>query len=411
MKPRTAILAVLCLATSWYYAISLSSTGGVALKPGAVNDFFQVWNASRAILHHANPYGPEVTYQNQIAAYGAPPKAFGIKDDRRTPYPVPATFPLLLLGFLDFRAADKIALWLLVALTVLSVGWLRGRWDRTMVLYCALTFSCYPVIYGLQARQPTLLFFGLAVGSFALLRSGRLIPAAMLAALSAGKPQIALPVLLPMLIWTLARWHARKRFAIAFATSLLALLAISSIVSPGWMPEWLDSLRDYSQYHDPSIAGSFFGNKLGLAVSGVLLFALAATLWLYRECDLLFQMAVSVAIFCLIIPSEIYNAAILLIPAVWVADNAHRIKECGAVNQLALAVVRVAFIELWLGNAVGALLLHTTPLGKSIAWRLCVDMVFPVLGSLVAVMIVQCLTLYRAQQRTAAAIPAKVQAN
>src|ERR1019366_10180400 len=127
-----------------------------------------------------------------------------------------------------------------------------GRWDRTTVLYCALTFSSYPVIYGLQARQPTLLFFGLAVGSFALLRSGRLIPAAMLAALSAGKPQIALPVLLPMLIWTLARWHERKRFAIAFATSLLALLVISSIVSPGWMPEWLDSLRDYSQYHDPS---------------------------------------------------------------------------------------------------------------------------------------------------------------
>jgi ABC-type uncharacterized transport system permease subunit len=52
-------------------------------------------------------------------------------------------------------------------------------------------------------------------------------------------------------------------------------------------------------------------------------------------------------------------------------------------------VVRVAFVEFWLANAVGALLLHTTPLGKSIAWRLSVDMGFPVVGSLAAMMIVQ----------------------
>jgi hypothetical protein len=189
------------------------------------------------------------------------------------------------------------------------------------------------------------------------------------------------------------------------------MASISFVLFPAWITEWLSSLQSYSRYVHPSIAVLCFGNRLGLAVSVALLIGLSATLWLHRECDLLFQAAISVVIFSLVIQSEIYNVVILLIPAVWVADNAHRIKECGPMNQLTLAVVRVAFIEFWLASAVGAILLHTTPLGKSIAWRLSVDPAFPVLGSLVAVMIVQCLTLYRAQQQTAVATSAKVQTN
>jgi hypothetical protein len=74
---------------------------------------------------------------------------------------------------------------------------------------------------------------------------------------------------------------------------------------------------------------------------------------------------------------------------VWVADNAHRIKDSGAVNQITLALVRVAFIEFWLANAVGALLLHGTTLEKSIAWEMSTASAFPVLGSLVAMVLVQ----------------------
>ena len=360
-------------------------------------------------MQGVNPYGPEVTEQNQIQTFGATAKALGINNEWRLPYPIYATFPLFPLGLLDFRTANEILLWLFAAFTALSVGWLRGRWDRTTVLYCALTFSSYPVIFALQSRQPTLLFFGLAIGGFALLRSGRLIPAAMLAALSTGKPQLAFPVLLPMLLWTLARWHERKQFAISFIAFLLTLLSLASIVTPGWIPDWLSSLHTYSQSAHSSIVVLFFGSEAGLIISGLLLLGLIAILWLCRKSDLLFQMATSVVIFQMIVAFEVYSAVILIIPAVWVADNAHRIKECGPMNQLTLAIVRVAFLEFWLAIAVGAVLLHTTPLGKSIALRLSVDPALPVLGSLVAMMIVQCLTLYRAQQRAPA--PAKVQAN
>ena len=38
--------------------------------------------------------------------------------------------------------------------------------------YMSLAFASYPLVFGLQIRQPTVLFFGLAIGSFGLLRSG-----------------------------------------------------------------------------------------------------------------------------------------------------------------------------------------------------------------------------------------------
>ena len=79
VRLSSAALIVLCLATSWYFAFSLSSRAGVGLKPGHVNDFFQLWNASRAILHHTNPYGREISKQNQIAAYGATAEALGMR--------------------------------------------------------------------------------------------------------------------------------------------------------------------------------------------------------------------------------------------------------------------------------------------------------------------------------------------
>src|ERR1019366_3582426 len=399
VKPRTTILAIVCLAASWYYATSLSSMVRVGLKVGVVGDFYPIWTATRAIMRHVNPYGPEVSEQNQIQAYGATAKALGEKDEYRFAYPVYATFPLFPLDLLDFHTANEIALWLFAGLSALSVGWLRGKWDKTSAFDCVLSFSSYPVIIALQVRQPTVLFFALAVGGIALLRADRLVPSGILAALSTGKPQVALPIVLPMLMWTFAAWHDRKKFAISFFTFLLALLSLSSIVTPGWIPEWIAALRAYSQYAGLSIVDSFLGNEIGLAVSGLLFVGLIATLWLHREADLLFQIAFSVVIFQLILHSFIYSEIILLIPAIWVADNATRIATCGWVNQLTLAAVRIAFIEFWLANAVGALLLHTTMLGKSIAWSMGIRglMVIPVLWSLVAMMIVQ---LFSAKEKT-----------
>ena len=391
MKPLTVILATLCLAVSWYYAVSLASMGNVGLKSGQSNDFFLLWNASRAVLHGVDPYSDEIARQNQIEEYGTTAVAVGEQCDYRLVYPIQATFPVLPLAWLDFRFADKIALILMTAVVALSIGWFRGLWDGTTLLYALLAFASYPVIVALQMHQPTLLFFGLMLGSFALLRSRHLILAGCVAALACGKPQIALPVLLPMLIWSLAEWRQRKRFAIALVATVLGLFLLSCVISPGWVPRWLDSLHGYSQYVHPSLVVGFLGAKAGLVVSGMLALGLAAALWLNRDRDLAFQIALSTAVFSLLIQGEFYNMAILLVPAVWVADNVKRLHDSGPVNQIALAFVRIALAEFWLANAVGAVLFHTTPLGKTIAWEISVAMTFPVVGALALMMIVQLL--------------------
>jgi hypothetical protein len=386
-------LALLCLAASWNYALTLASNPASWLEPGIVNNFYPLWNASRSVLHHIDPYSSEVTEQNEIAAYGMTAATRGTPVRQRFAYPVYATFPVLPLGLVNAGAARRIALCFFMLLVALLVGWLRAEWDGRTALYTILTFASYPTIFALQECHPTLLFLGLAIGAFALLRSGRLILAGMVAAFATAKPHVALPILLPMLSWSLARWHSRKRFAISLVLCSAALVCVASMLVPGWVPEWLAALRAYSQYIYPSFVVLSFGKKLGTVVSVGLLLGLAAVLRLHRERDLLFQAAICAPVIYLITPFVNYNAILLLIPAVWIADNSRFIKDAGAASQITLALLQVAFAAFWLAPPLGALLFHTTPFGKKIAWALTGIMISPLLASITAVMAVQCSTM------------------
>ena len=389
MKLRTGILVIACLGFSWYFVLGFLSGFCQGHKCGVVYDFYPMWNASRALMRHVDPYGAEVTEENQIMSYGAAAKDVGLNNEQRFAYPLYATFPLFPLGLLSFETANQVALWLFAVLTALSVGWLRGRWDRTTLLYGLLAFSSYPVILALQLRQPTLLFFSLGVAGFALLRSGHLIPAALMAALSAGKPQIALAIVLPMLVWTLASWHERRRFVIWLAVFYLGLIGVSLSLNPHWISEWLITLRAYSQYTREPLIVSMFGNKIGSFLGVVLFLALTAALWMHRRSEPLFQLATSVAVVQVITPQALYTAVMLIVPALWVAENGSSIAQRGAASQISLAAARIALVGFWLANVVGAVLLHSSHAGQTIAWLLPVFVNRALVWTLAALMIVQ----------------------
>ena len=57
MPSRNIVMAILYLTGSWHYALTLTSVVGFAFKPGMVNDFYPMWNVSRAMLNHIDPYG------------------------------------------------------------------------------------------------------------------------------------------------------------------------------------------------------------------------------------------------------------------------------------------------------------------------------------------------------------------
>jgi hypothetical protein len=389
MKLRTIVLVIACLLISWHFVLAFLSGFCLGHKCGSVPDFYPMWNASRALMRHVDPYGAEVTEQDQIMSYGATAKDVGMNNEQRFAYPLYATFPLFPLGVLRFETANQVALWLFAALTALSVGWLTGRWNMTTLLYGLLAFSSYPVILGLLLRQPTLLFFSFGIASFALLRSGYLIPAAFMAALSAGKPQIALAIVLPMLVWTLASWCERRRFIIWLAAFYLGLLGISIFLNPHWMSEWLSTLRAYTQYTREPVIISMFGHIVGSALGAVLFLGLVFGLWVHRRSELLFQMAASVAVIQLITPQALYTAIMLIIPVLWIAENGSVIAQQGAASQISLAGVRIALVGFWLANVAGAVLLHTSHMGQTIAWLLPIFVNRALVWTLAAVMIVQ----------------------
>jgi hypothetical protein len=117
---------------------------------------------------------------------------------------------------------------------------------------------------------------------------------------------------------------------------------------------------------------------------------LIAILWLRRQSELLPQVALAVVVIHLIVPYQFYNTIMLLIPALWIADNAPRIAARGTVNQITLAAVRISFVTLWLSNAVGALLFHLSQRAGYFAVQLPPLAVRILLASLAAMMMVQC---------------------
>jgi hypothetical protein len=276
-------------------------------------------------------------------------------------------------------------------LALLSVGWLIGKWDYDTALYSLLFFSSYPLIIALQVRQPTILFLAIALAAFALLRHGRFLLAGVIAALSTGKPQVALPIILAMLVWSCAQWRIRKEFAFSFVGSLAGCICISTILVPGWISAWIHTLRAYSHYGGPLITRIYFGSTLGYVVSALLFVTLVLVLWKCRASDLLFQMALSVVVCQLFLPSFVYSAVILVIPAIWVVENMATIAGRGWPHQLVLTLVRVAFFEFWLAVVAGAFLVHTNTIGKIVVWWIGqrAIMVGPLLASLIAIMVMQ----------------------
>ena len=386
MNIRSAGPAIIAFLVCWYFAVQFLSTVGVRLQH---SDFYPLWNGTRAVLHGSNPYGQDVTLANQAAAYGTTAQSIGEKNEQRFAYPLYATFPIVPLALLDFGLANRLMFALIAVLLVASVGWIRGRWDGTTALYAVFLLASYSVVFALQIRQPTLLFLVFAIGSMALLRSKHWISAGVLAALSTSKPQVACAFLLPMLIWTLADWRERKRFVIWFAIAIATLLGMAQGLDRHWIADWIDALRAYARYHQLTTIPFALGSRIGLILSGVLLLGFIAMLWRRRHSSLLFQVSASVAVMYLLLPEEVYSAPILVVPAIWVADNAAWFKNSGSANQLALAAVRLALAQLWLANLVGAVLLHTNVQGKAVAFWFPVNAVFPVFVSLLFIMTLQ----------------------
>lgn len=273
-------------------------------------------NGARAILRGVDPYGYEVTRENDIL-YNNRPFTNNLGTVQLA-YPLFAVLPFAPIGVLGFPAASRVMFAAFCFIPLLCVGWIRGRWDQTTLLLGLLALASYPIAYDVYGVQPTLIFFALAVLATRLFISERFIWAALAAAFALGKPHIAIPLLLPAIIYALAKC---REFIFWLCGFLGIAVAGSLAVRPDWIESWLTAIRAYADYSPRPLLLSLFDPVLWplvilvTAIVGLLL-AVAA-----RNRGTIFQASVSAIFFYPLIPYRPYNAAVLLVPLVWLADH------------------------------------------------------------------------------------------
>lgn len=340
------LLALLFAASMWFYmrhVLVPYQRADAALhgRPrGYLSDLYPRWLGSRELLlHHRDPYSPEVTREIQAGYYGRPLDPGRVddpKDQQGFAYPVHVVFLLAPTIGLPFPLVQNAFRWLLVMLTLASVLlWLRVlRWRPGIVVVAiliVLTLGSYSVLQGIMLQQLTLVVSALLAACAAALVAGNFALAGFLLALATIKPQLALPVAGWLVLWAASDWRRRQRFLWSFGLTTAILLCASEYILPGWIGRFRDAVAAYRQYTGG--AGSLLDvlttPALGKVLAAVAVIAVAITGWRFRqashESDAFGVMLAQVlAVTLVIVPTFAAYNQVLLLPAVFLIVAAWR---------------------------------------------------------------------------------------
>jgi hypothetical protein len=370
------LLSALCASSMIYYHLCLfvprtmevrAAQGfGGGYSFGA--DFYPIWLTSReGLLHHRDPYSPEMTRQIQIGLFGRALDATNpaaSPDYRTFAYPafVDVLFwPLALLPFSVVRMGLAVILALATALSI--VLWLRAFRLRISRIALAslilLTLSSYIVLEGLFAEQAGLLVGFFLAASLAALVNGKLFFSGSLLALTLIKPQMSVLVVAYLLLWSSRQWHVRWRFVGGFS-SMSALLGISSLlVWPHWIAEWLKVVFGYRQYSTPPLVsyllGSQMGSRLGPFLIALLLAGAIALAWRMRnasppstEFALTISLLLAVTTITLMPGHAVYDHIVLLPGIALIALSWRAFAASSRLFRVVLGVTALAVFWQWI---------------------------------------------------------------
>jgi len=284
-------IVILCAACMVYYHLVLfvPRVSQVRAAEGFGNgysfgaDFYPIWLTAReGLLHRRDPYSPQTTRQVQLDLFGrtVDARVFGAPPDYWTfAYPAIADVLLWPIGLLPFslvRIGFGLLLGILTAFSV--VLWLRIVYPRARPLTVAssviLTLCSYAVLEGLFAEQMGLLVAFLLAASLTALVRQKLFFSGSLLALALVKPQVMFLITLYLLLWSIAGWRARWRFAGGFFLMSSVLGASSLLIWPHWISEWLGVVSSYRRYSDPPLVNHFMGNQVGRPLGPIFVIAL-----------------------------------------------------------------------------------------------------------------------------------------
>lgn len=342
---------------------------------GNLSDLYPRWLGTRELLlHHRDPYSPEVTRDIQIGYYGRPldpdrANHQGVdepKDQQGFAYPLHVIFLLAPTISLPFPTVQIGFRWLLIALTLISVFlWLRVlRWQPpcgVCAILTVLTMGSYAVAQGIKLQQLTLLVSALLAGCGAALVAGYFPVAGCLLAVATIKPQLAVPVASWLLLWALSDWRRRQGFVWSFGLSTAIFLAASEYVLPGWMGQFRDAVSAYRQYTGGagSLLDVLLTPGLGKILAAIAVVAVAIVGWHVRRAShdsIAFStmLALVLAVTLVIVPTFAAYNQVLLLPAVF--------------------LIVAAWKDLWRRNQLTRLACYVGLLVVCWPWLVCLGM-------------------------------------
>jgi hypothetical protein len=370
------LLSVVCAAGMAYYHLCLFVPRAMEVRAaqGFGNgysfgaDFYPIWLTSReALLHHRDPYSPEMTRQIQIGLFGRALDASNPaapQDYRAFAYPAFVDLLFLPLALLPFSLVRVgLAMILAVATALSIVLWLRAFRLRAGAVVLAslilLTLSSYAVLEGLFAEQVGLLAGFLLAASLAALVGERLFLSGSLLALTLIKPQMTALVVVYLLLWTAAQWRGRRRFVSGFLIVSTMLGVSSLLVWRRWITEWLWVVFGYRQYSTPPLVSYLLGNQMGSRLGPLLITVFLASaialIWRMRDASpastefaLTISLLLAVTTVTLLPGHAVYDHVVLLPGVLLIAFSWRSFAAVSHLFRVMLGVTALALFWQWI---------------------------------------------------------------
>lgn len=374
--------ALLCAAGTWIYASHLlipyqiREDAAHGRPRGNLSDLYPRWLGSKELLLHGrDPYTLEMTREIQTGFYGRPldRDQAGNQYQQGFYYPAYVAFFLAPTIYVPFHDLDKGFFWILVMLTVVNVFmWLRMlHWSvppLELASLIVLILGSLPLMEGLKLQQISLFVLPLLAIAMVLLASDRQIPAGILLAVTTIKPQLVWPILLWLVIWSVADWRRRYRWAASFLLSMVILCVAAEFYLPHWIFRFCLALREYHGYTgEMSVMDLLIGMPWSRALELLALAMMTFSCWRERRHaadteTFTFMLCLVLATTVLLTPTYgLYNQAALIPALVFMVKERQTIWQRNLPNRL-LCVITVGLVGWpWISAAVLASLSFVLP--------------------------------------------------
>jgi hypothetical protein len=337
-KPQLALLlSVFLAASTWFYfqrvlvPHQLVYAAAYEIPRGNLSDLYPRWLGTRELLlHHRDPYSPEVTRDIQAGYYGRPldpSRTHEPKDLQGFVYPLYVIFLLAPTVHLPFQVVGAGFRWFLTLINVLSVFlWLRAlRWRPAapvIAILVLLTLGSIPAVMGIKLQQLTLVVAFMIALAASLVARGHLFSAGILLATATIKPQLALLPVAWLMLWSISDWRERQRLFWGFVLAMGLLIGGAEYVLPGWIGRFRLAIMAYRQYTGGGSLDLLLPPKLGTVLILLSLISLTAVCWRLRayaadsqEFALVFSLVLAITVF--IIPMMAPYNQVLLLPGIF----------------------------------------------------------------------------------------------